>query len=524
VTQVFIISGTSWTVPADWNSADNSIETIGGGAGGSNADVNFAGSGGGGGAYSKVSNLAGLSGTLIVQVGSAGLAGTAGGDTWFNGALLAASSVGAKGGVGGGSNVAGTGGDQASCIGTTKFSGGNGAASGANCWPGAGGGGAAGPNGAGAAGSLNDTQISGGGGGGGNGNGATGGAGDSVTGNGGSGGNGNLTTGGGVGDTGSGAGNGTAGTGGGGGGAKYQTFHNGGNGATGSEFDGTHGSGGGGGGGGGRSGAAAGNGGTGANYGGGGGGGGYPQIGTVWGTGGVGGPGIIVVTYTPRPSTTITAESWAALDFHTTWARDNLAAIEFGLTARAGNRPPLEASGRILRSVPGPIEYPRIAPRYTPLPIEGVGAIAVTADALMLLEVLVLKRSDTVGLTEFGFRTLRDAAGSNESLSVRKIETGTAVEHFAKVRVDLDIRLEWANRLAQYGGAPNEILAALSHEAVPVLELLTRGTRIAVAGVWALEWADPPGLVLVSPGRVLRSPGRIRILAGPGSMHPLRGQ
>jgi len=457
-------------VPADWNSADNSIETIGAGAGGSNADVNFAGSGGGGGAYSKVSNLAGLSGTLTVQVGSAGSAGTAGGDTWFNGALLAASSVGAKGGIGGGSNIAGMGGDKASGIATTKFSGGNGAASGADCWPGAGGGGAAGPNGAGAAGSLNDIQISGGGGGGGNGNGngngATGGAGDSVTGNGGSGGNGNLTTGGGAGDTGSGAGNGTTGTGGGGGGAKYQTFHNGGNGATGSEFDGTHGSGGGGGGGGGRSGTAAGNGGTGANYGGGGGGGGYPQIGTAWGTGGAGGAGIIVVTYTSRPSTTITAESWTALDSQTTWARDDLAAIEFGLAAQEGSRAPLEASGR----------------------------------------------------------TLRDANGCNESLAVRKVETGAAVEHFAKVRVDLDFRSEWADRLARYAGAPNEILAALSHEAVPVLELLTRGTRIAVAGVWALEWADPPGLVLVSPGRVLRSPGRIRILAGPGSMHPLRGQ
>ena len=41
MTQVFIIAGTSWTVPADWNSADNSIETIGAGGGGSNADINF---------------------------------------------------------------------------------------------------------------------------------------------------------------------------------------------------------------------------------------------------------------------------------------------------------------------------------------------------------------------------------------------------------------------------------------------------------------------------------------------------
>jgi hypothetical protein len=480
VTQVFIISGTSWTVPADWNSASNSVETIGAGAGGSNANVNFAGSGGGGGAYSKGSNLTGLSGTLTVQVGSAGSAGSAGGDTWFNGASVPASSVGAKGGAGGGSNVAGTGGDQSSGVGTTKFSGGNGAASGANCWPGAGGGGAAGPNGAGASGSLNDTQISGGGGGGGNGNGATGTAGDSVTGNGGSGGNGNVGTGGGGGDTGSGAGNGTSGTGGGGGGAKYQTFHNGGNGVTGSEFDGTHGSGGGGGGGGGRSGAAAGNGGTGANYGGGGGGGGYPQTGAAWGTGGAGGNGIIVVTYTPRPSTTITTECWAALDFQTTWARDDVAGVEFNLTAQAGSRPPLEARGRMLKSVVGPIEYPSVARQYTALLIERVGAVAVTAE--VSLEVLLSLRSGTVGLTE------------------------------------------WTERLAGHGGAPNELLTALSRGAVPVLEALTGGTRITVSGVWALEWADPPGLVLVSPERVLRSPGRIRILAGPGSMHPLRGQ
>ena len=31
-TRVFITSGTSWTVPSDWNSANNTIEVIGGGA------------------------------------------------------------------------------------------------------------------------------------------------------------------------------------------------------------------------------------------------------------------------------------------------------------------------------------------------------------------------------------------------------------------------------------------------------------------------------------------------------------
>lgn len=33
-TVIFLTSGSSWTVPADWNSACNTIEVIGGGAGG----------------------------------------------------------------------------------------------------------------------------------------------------------------------------------------------------------------------------------------------------------------------------------------------------------------------------------------------------------------------------------------------------------------------------------------------------------------------------------------------------------
>ena len=33
---VFLTSGTSWTVPSDWNNAANTVEVIGGGGGGSN--------------------------------------------------------------------------------------------------------------------------------------------------------------------------------------------------------------------------------------------------------------------------------------------------------------------------------------------------------------------------------------------------------------------------------------------------------------------------------------------------------
>ena len=50
--QIFLTSGTTWTVPTDWNNANNSIEVIGGGGGGTQSS----GAGGGGG-YSKVVNI-----------------------------------------------------------------------------------------------------------------------------------------------------------------------------------------------------------------------------------------------------------------------------------------------------------------------------------------------------------------------------------------------------------------------------------------------------------------------------------
>ena len=99
MTQIFIVSGTSWTVPGDWSNS-NTIETIGGGGGGGTANSVGSGTGGGGGGYSKITNLSGLSGSITLSVGSGGSSGAAGGDTWFNGASIGASSVGAKGGGG----------------------------------------------------------------------------------------------------------------------------------------------------------------------------------------------------------------------------------------------------------------------------------------------------------------------------------------------------------------------------------------------------------------------------------------
>lgn len=162
-TYIFLTSTATtptWTVPADWNSSNNSIECIGGGgSGGSNGNNTV---GGGGGGYSKITNLSLTGGASVTyQVGAGGaavgpavLAGNAGGDTWFNSASFpsSGSAVGAKGGSGGGTGGSAALGGQASAGyapsgtkydgGTATFTGGNSSNSG---------GGAGGPNGAGGA-------------------------------------------------------------------------------------------------------------------------------------------------------------------------------------------------------------------------------------------------------------------------------------------------------------------------------------------------------------------------------------
>lgn len=215
----------------------------------------------------------------------------------------------------GGASAAGTspgsGGNAASGIGTVKFSGGNGAPySGA---VGGAGGGAAGPLGNGGNGGASDYYCTscGGTGGGGNGGGSNG------LGNNGNGGDNAQGTGHGVAY----GGNGVNG-GGGASGAPGSTAGSGGNGI---EWDATHGSGGGGGGGGGTPGAG-GNGGNAGLYGGGGGGAGA-NSGDV-GAGGAGSQGIIVITYTPSQSQSVTG-----LNFQPdlVWLKDRTSANNHGL-------------------------------------------------------------------------------------------------------------------------------------------------------------------------------------------------
>ena len=247
-TVVFLTSTGShtWSVPADFNNSDNTVECIGGGATGARANSGTVGGrGGGGGGYARKTNVALTpSGTVSYYVGAASA------DTWFGstGTVLAKGASGA------------TGGQAASCVGDVCYSGGD-ASSGRNysgvsaiCGSG---GGAAGESGDGGNASSGSSAYSGSGGSGGPSGGGSGGAGVVTTGNGLSGSNG----------------------------------HN---------WDGSHGAGGGGSGGACYYSTDTGvNGGSGGYYGGG--GGGAFRIGTYIGgiSAGSGRQGLIVITYTP---------------------------------------------------------------------------------------------------------------------------------------------------------------------------------------------------------------------------------
>jgi hypothetical protein len=133
-------------VPSDWNSANNTIEGIGGGGGGNTSSGSA--EAGGGGAYAKTNNLAlSAGGTATFFLNANSGADTNGADTWYSntGSSPGSTSQGmlAKG--------AGrpSGGASGSCVGNTTFSGGDGGAANAASNGGSGGGGAAGLTGAG---------------------------------------------------------------------------------------------------------------------------------------------------------------------------------------------------------------------------------------------------------------------------------------------------------------------------------------------------------------------------------------
>jgi hypothetical protein len=311
-TTVFFVSGTSLTIPSNYNSASNTWEAIGGGGGASY------GAGAGGAEYRKITNASYTSSaTRTCQIGAGGTGSSTNGTAGSNGTLTKLladnnSTVALQANNGNGASYGATVGGTAGTGGTGAGGNFNGGAGGNSVGGGgSGGGGAAGPNAAGAAGgATGNGGLAAGGGGGGSNGGSTGGA---TTGGisaqaGGAGGNGRGGTGAGAAGTSAGGagGAGTAGTGagGGGGGINSPTTGSGGAGATGNVWtqtsnSATAGPGGGGGGtaGDGTPAHGARVGGNGGLYGGGGGGDGNFSTGTV--KGGSGAQGIIVLTYTP---------------------------------------------------------------------------------------------------------------------------------------------------------------------------------------------------------------------------------
>lgn len=150
---ITLTSGSSWTVPSDWNNASNTIDVYGGGGAGGAAPV-AVGAGGGGGAFSRKNNATLTpSASIPISVGAGGTpnfgtsTGNPGADTWFSstGYLLA---KGGFGGSPGNSGGGGSGGFASSGVGDLKYSGGAAANAGSGTYAG----GAAGPSGNGAAG------------------------------------------------------------------------------------------------------------------------------------------------------------------------------------------------------------------------------------------------------------------------------------------------------------------------------------------------------------------------------------
>src|SRR5271156_2124837 len=153
-----------------------------------------------------------------------------------------------------------------------------------------------------------------------------------------------------------------------------------------------------------------------------------------------------------------------------------------------------------------------------------VGSIMVDIDALMPLEVAALLDRDTRSFVEFSSVILRKAGGWAEWIATQAFGLEIAIEQLGELRVDPELRLESRRLLAGDVQLHFELLATPGSEALLDLESLMSGAHIAADGPFCLEWANLSSVLVLTSERLLRSPGRVRILAGPGSVHPLRGQ
>ena len=189
-TAYLLTSGTTFTVPSDWNSSNNNIYMIGAGGGGAagaaSGNNRAAGGGGGGGAFTQLTNFTATpSSSITYAIGTSASNTNGGNTTWDSGTYIA------NGGSTGTatttpSSAGGAGGTAQTVSGiiTAAYAGGNGGAGAfgttiATGYGSGAGGGAGGPNGVGGNGGTGFGGISqaliAGGGGGGNGGGSNGG-------------------------------------------------------------------------------------------------------------------------------------------------------------------------------------------------------------------------------------------------------------------------------------------------------------------------------------------------------------
>jgi hypothetical protein len=159
---------------------------------------------------------------------------------------------------------------------------------------------------------------------------------------------------------------------------------------------------------------------------------------------------------------------------------DGFEAVEFGQSVPNDVGVPTEGHREILSDGEIPIEASCAALCSSRIPLQWVGSLAVCIDALTPFEAAATLHVDALGFVEFASATSR-------------------TEQF---------RLE--------------LLRSSKGEAFLATESLTNGSRISAHESLCLEWVAPQSLLTVAVERLLRSPGRVRVLAAPGSIHPLR--
>jgi hypothetical protein len=560
--RVFLTSGSTWTVPANWNSANNTVEVVGDGGGGGTGYGFSPAAGGGAGGYAKAVNLALTPGQVVnIGIGAGGAGGAAaqggnsagtganGSGTWFGGTSFSTALVNASGGTGGlaaylingspanGGGPGGVGGGSAASLTHTGGAGGNNSSGNDG---GSGGGGAAGPSGNGGAGAEG---AAGPGSGGGGADGGTAGEQGNIPGSytGGAGGNGPGGTGGGAsvyaapGSNISVAGNpGTAGTGGGGGGSTLDGESTSivgdaaGNGATGSEW-GSHGCGGGGGGACGLGNATAtGQGGDAGNYGGGGGGGGNTFPGSGAGRGGNGAAGLIVVSFqaggdpveflaagrrdltTPLESlgtsgTELNSDAIIRAEVQASPAADVAARLELAGTPLRDSNNLVESSRRLLVDPAIALDVSTVLRTVPLLTTELLSSAAIYWPAPIEWSGGVLVERDALMAPEWSARLRRDIAA--------------AVETVAVLAVDQNHAVEWVVTTWHDNPGAAEVLSRLLPVAELVVELSSGGIVIVADSALLIESVGTSSVELFS---VDTGPNRVRLLTTPGRIRLLR--